>query len=130
MNYCDKIEYNIYTTENAEFGKMVDRLLAQLPQNEQIFRLAFFGMPSDNEQYVSRRILLREKVRKYYGNHEPVLSYVSQPPLNGGLILEAHTYTPDAGDHITYKHIGTFPYVILENGSGRFRLPEVSMATL
>ena len=57
--------------------------------------------------------MLREKVRKYYGNHEPVLSYVSQPPLNGGLILEAHTYTPDKGDHITYKHIGTFPYVVL-----------------
>ena len=42
MNYCDKIEYNIYTTEKAEFGKMVDKLLAQLPQNEQIFRLALW----------------------------------------------------------------------------------------
>ena len=114
MNYCEKIRYNIYTTEKADFEEMVDKLLAQLPQNEQIFRLAFFGMPDDNEQYVSRRVMLREKVRKYYGNHEPVLSYVSQPPLNGGLILEAHTYTPDEGDHITYKHIGTFPYVVLE----------------
>lgn len=88
----------------------------------------FFGMPDDNEQYVSRRVMLREKVRKYYGNHEPVLSYVSQPPLNGGLILEAHTYTPDEGDHITYKHIGTFPYVVLVNGAAVSCLPEVSMA--
>lgn len=120
MNYCEKIHYNIYTTETASFEVMVDRLLARLPQDEQIFRLAFFGTPSDNIQYVERRILLREKIRKYYGNHEPVLSYVSQPPLNGGLILEAHTYSPDAGDHITYKHIGGFPYVLLENGSGHF----------
>lgn len=120
MNYCDKIHYNIYSTEKAGFEIMVDKLLAQLPRDKQIFRLAFFGTPSDNEQYVSRRIILRERVRKYYGNHEPVLTYVSQPPLNGGLVLEAHMYTPDEGDHITYKHIGAFPYVLLENGSGRF----------
>ncbi|WP_455638031.1 chorismate transformation enzyme, FkbO/Hyg5 family [Parabacteroides sp.] len=120
MNYCDKINYNIYTAEKAAFGDMVDKLLAQLPQNELILRLAFFGTPSDNEQYVSRRIVLREKIRKYYGNCEPVVSYVSQPPLNAGLVLEAHTYTPDEGDHITYKHIGAFPYVVLENGCGRF----------
>ena len=91
MNYCDKIHYNIYTTGLATFGEMVDALLAQLPQDEQILRLAFFGMPNDNEQYVSRRIMLREKIRKFYGNHEPVLSYVSQPPLNAGLILEVVT---------------------------------------
>ena len=50
MNYCDKIHYNIYTTGLATFGEMVDALLAQLPQDEQILRLAFFGMPNDNEQ--------------------------------------------------------------------------------
>ena len=75
MNYCDKIHYNIYTTGLATFGEMVDALLAQLPQDEQILRLAFFGMPNDNEQYVSRRIMLREKIRKFYGNHEPVLMH-------------------------------------------------------
>ena len=53
MNYCDKIHYNIYTTGLATFGEMVDALLAQLPQDEQILRLAFFGMPNDNEQYAS-----------------------------------------------------------------------------
>ena len=42
MNYCDKIHYNIYTTGLATFGEMVDALLAQLPQDEQILRLAFF----------------------------------------------------------------------------------------
>ena len=47
MNYCDKIHYNIYTTGLATFGEMVDALLAQLPQDEQILRLAFFGMPND-----------------------------------------------------------------------------------
>lgn len=112
MNYCDKIHYNIYSTEKAGFEIMVDKLLAQLPRDKQIFRLAFFGTPSDNEQYVSRRIILRERVRKYYGNHEPVLTYVSQPPLNGGLVLEAHMYTPDEGDHITYKIYRDIPVCV------------------
>ena len=120
MNYCDKIHYNIYTTGLATCGEMVDALLAQLPGDEQILRLAFFGMPSDNEQYVSRRIMLREKIRKSYGNHEPVLSYVSQPPLNAGLILEVHSYKADEDDHITFRRHGGFPYVMLENADGRF----------
>ena len=125
MNYCDKIHYNIYTTGLATFGEMVDALLAQLPQDEQILRLAFFGMPNDNEQYVSRRIMLREKIRKFYGNHEPVLSYVSQPPLNAGLILEVHSYKADEDDHITFRRHGGFPYVVLENADGRLYLDKL-----
>ena len=56
MNYCDKIHYNIYTTGLATFGEMVDALLAQLPQDEQILRLAFFGMPNDNECCARRSV--------------------------------------------------------------------------
>jgi hypothetical protein len=53
MNYCDKIHYNIYTTGLATFGEMVDALLAQLPQDEQILRLAFFGMPNNTSPAAS-----------------------------------------------------------------------------
>ena len=79
MNYCEKIHYTILNTEPAEFAVMVDDLLSQLPQNEVIMRLAFFGTPGTNEEYVARRVLLREKIRRYYGDCEPALSYVSQP---------------------------------------------------
>lgn len=120
MNYCDKIHYHIYTTKPADFEEMADSLLTQLPKDKQIFRLAFFGMPIDNEQYVSRHTLLRTKIRKYYGNNEPVLSYVSQPPLNGALTLEAHCYVPNKEDIITYQHIEDLSYVLLENENGRF----------
>lgn len=120
MNYCDKIHYDIYTTGLSTFEEMVDALLALLPQDRQILRLAFFGMPADNEQYVARRIVLREKIRKSYGDHEPVLSYVSQPPLNAGLILEVHSYEPDEKDRLTFRHYEGFPYVVLENPDGRF----------
>ena len=36
MNYCEKIRYNIYTTEKADFEEMVDKLLAQLPRDKQM----------------------------------------------------------------------------------------------
>ena len=96
MNYCEKIHYTILNTEPAEFAVMVDDLLSQLPQNEVIMRLAFFGTPGTNEEYVARRVLLREKIRRYYGDCEPALSYVSQPPLNAPLLMEVHSYVPDA----------------------------------
>ena len=104
MNYCEKIHYTILNTEPAEFAVMVDDLLSQLPQNEVIMRLAFFGTPGTNEEYVARRVLLREKIRRYYGDCEPALSYVSQPPLNAPLLMEVHSYVPDAQDRITFRH--------------------------
>lgn len=120
MNYCDKISYTVYTTEKSDFDKMVDRLLAQLPADKRIFRLVFFGAPAHNGQYMERRALLRAKVRAYCGADEPVVTYVAQPPLNGGLVLEAHLYAPETDEYITYKRMGDFPYVVLENSDGRF----------
>lgn len=120
MNYCDKIHYRIYTAAPADFPDMVDDLLGQLPEYEVILRLAFFGTPASNEQYVARRINLREKIRRRYGECEPALSYVSQPPLNAPLIMEVHSYIPDASDRITFRHHRGIPYVLLDNPSGRF----------
>lgn len=120
MNYCDKIHYYLYTTENASFGEMVDALLMQLPQDERLFRLVFFGTPEDNRQYAEHCAMLRDKVYRYCGDQEPALSYVSQPPLNAGLLLEVHSYKADQGEHITYRHYCGFSYVVLENDDGRF----------
>ena len=69
MNYCEKIRYTIYRTVAAEFGQMVDNLLAQLPDYEVILRLTFFGMPASNEEYLERRVRLRERIRRHYGNY-------------------------------------------------------------
>lgn len=120
MNYCEKIHYGIYATEVADFETMADTLLAQLPQNEHIFRLVFFGSPSDNVQYVTRRTILHNKVQALFTNHQPVLSYVSQPALDGRLTLEVHSYQADDSDRITYQPNNGFPYVVLENTDGRF----------
>ncbi|MDR1403415.1 MAG: endoribonuclease L-PSP [Tannerellaceae bacterium] len=120
MNYCDKIKYKIYTTEKASFPVMVDNLLKQIPDDESVLRLAFFGTPATNEEYIARRTILWDKVRNHYGCNEPNLSYVSQPPLNAPLILEVHSFIPDSDDIITYKKLEEYPYVILENAGVRF----------
>ncbi|MGM9759904.1 MAG: endoribonuclease L-PSP [Parabacteroides sp.] len=120
MNYCDKIRYNIYHAKPADFGAMVDDLLAQLPDYEVILRLTFFGTPRSNEEYLERRVRLREKVRRYYGNFEPSVTYVSQPPLDAPLVLEVHSFVPEPDDRITFRHIHGMPYVLLENAEGRF----------
>lgn len=120
MNYCDKIQYHIFSATKAEFSEMADQLLSQLKDNEVVLRLAFFGTPTSNEVYLKRRQILWDKVYDRFGENEPSLSYVSQPPLTAPLIMEVHSYIPDDEDRITYKHLGIIPYVIIENPSGRF----------
>jgi hypothetical protein len=120
MNYCEKIKYRIFTTKKEVFPAMVDDLLSYLPSNESVLRLAFFGVPLSNEEYLTHHALLKEKVAAHYGNGEPALSYVSQPPLNASLIMEVHSITPDVIDIISFKRFGKYSYTLLENNEGRF----------
>lgn len=120
MNYCNNIKYSLLTTVKADFPAMVDRLLAQLPTDETILRLAFFGTPEDNEEYLERRSVLRDKVGHYFGINKPALSYVSQPPLNTSLLLEVHSYKTDKEDRVLHGVHNKLSYVLLENETGRF----------
>lgn len=120
MNYCDKIKYHIYTAEKNEFSVMVEQLLAKIPSHEVVLRLVFFGTPSSNKEYVTRKRLLREKVDKHFGEAQPTLSYVSQPPLDAPLIVEVHSLLPDPDDRIHFRSLEEHPYVVLENAVGRF----------
>ncbi|MCC8132346.1 MAG: endoribonuclease L-PSP [Tannerellaceae bacterium] len=121
MSYCNKIQYKIYTTAKDRFPVMVEKLLAQLPEQGAVLRLAFFGMPPDNEEYLLRRELLKEKVREKFGDQLPALSYVSQPPLHTSLIMEAHLLQNwDHTDHLYCRCLDGLSYVIWENPYGRF----------
>lgn len=120
MNYCEKIQYNIFSTELSDFASMADALLKQLPAGEELLRLVFFGMPPSNEVYVERFSLLKSKVKAFFGDREPVLTYVSQPSLDSGLVLEVHSYLKEESDSLEYKEMDSYPYVVLQNESGRF----------
>ena len=117
---CDKIKYRILASEKNLFSNAVDDLLAQIPENEAILRLIFFGSPDNNEEYLSQYAILSEKVEAVMGSEIPVLTYVSQPALNAALLLEIHSYTPEKEEHVYYRSENGFPYVLLENKLGRF----------
>jgi hypothetical protein len=99
---------------------MVHHLLAQLPKDECILRLTFFGTPPSDEEYLKRRSILEEKALACFGNREPALSYVSQPPLHAPLLMEVHSIVAGEIDKITYKRFQNKPYTLLENKEGRF----------
>jgi hypothetical protein len=120
MNYCEKIRYRIFSVEKDAFPVMVDKLLGLLPKGERVLRLAFFGTPPSNDEYLIRRQVLKEKVAACFGELEPALSYVSQPPLHAALLVEVHSLMPDEMDKIEYKRYHDYPYSVLENEAGRF----------
>lgn len=119
MNYCDKIKYYIFSTSKADFPVMVDQLMSQLPEDKVILRLAFFGTPASNDEYLFRRNILEDRVDRMFGDRKPALSYVSQPPLNTPLIVEVHAYTPDENEQVTFGSFNNLPFVKIENDQCR-----------
>lgn len=121
MNYCEKIKYSILETHyDSDFGLMVDELLLLLPRETTVFRLIVFGMPISNEEYLERKSAINQRFEDYFGDKLPVISYVSQPSLNNGLIVEVHSYDADETDEIEYKTLYSLPYVLLKNNEGRY----------
>ena len=120
MNYCDKIHYSLYVASAIDFSSMIDDLLLQLPEKESVLRLILFGTPALEEEYVAWRQIFKMKVRRFFGDCEPALSYVSQPVLDASLVLEVHSYRPDTDERISYRCYEDIPYVLVENESGRF----------
>ena len=120
MNYCDKIHYSLYIASANDFSSMIDDLLSQLPEKESVLRLVLFGTPALEEEYVAWRQIFKMKARRFFGDCEPALSYVSQPVLDAPLVLEVHSYRPDTDERISYRCYEDIPYVLVENKSGRF----------
>lgn len=120
MQYSDKIQYEIYSTRLADFNIMVDMLLEQIPVQQTVLRLIFFGMPPTNRVYMKRYAILKAKVRARFKKRMPVLTYVGQPALDSGMAVEVHTYRKGPLDKVTYKETRGISYVLLENSSGRF----------
>lgn len=118
MNYCNKIHYTIYKSADATFERMADELLAQLPADECVLRLIVFGNPEDNIQFLQHREILRDRVNGKFVEKSPALSYVSQPSLEGGLVMEVHSYSCDEEDKVRFDLFEGFPYAVIEAGYG------------
>ena len=120
MSYIDRIHYSIYCASADEFPLMAENLLKQVTIDGHVLRLVIFGRPENNVQYVERRSFFRSLTEKYFGDCQPVLSYVAQPSLGDDLVVEVHYCERSEVDNVTYKSFAGFPYVIVENDEGRF----------
>ena len=119
MNYCDKIDYTIYTSEVGSFDCMVNELMVQLPDDRSILRLIVFGAPVNNVQFVEQREHLRACCHEKFSDKMPALTYVPQPPLEGGLVMEVHSYMPGEKDIVRFSEHEGYSYVIVENECAR-----------
>lgn len=119
MNLFHHISYIIRTAPEGEFPAMASKLLLQLPKDKTIIRLVFFGAPRSNEEYKKQHITLSSLVKETFGSKTPAISYIAQPPLNAGLIMEAHIYNAGNNDNIIHKETNNIHYILLENEYGR-----------
>jgi enamine deaminase RidA (YjgF/YER057c/UK114 family) len=121
MEYCKKISYSILNAPfDSSFEVMVDALLAQLSKDKAVLRIVIFGMPISNQEYVERKLILMDRMRNYFGNSMPAISYVAQPSLDNGLIAEVHSYEKEDIDELLFCSYQSIPYIILNNPQGRF----------
>lgn len=95
-------KYLILTAEGGNFSEMSDMLLNQVSKDDTPLRLAFFGAPEDNEEYLSQLGVLRQKVKARFGNENPVLTYIAQKPLVGMLKLEVTALDQQNGLTVDY----------------------------
>lgn len=115
MNFISNIHYTILTTPKEAFAEMVTKLLKGLPTDSLPLRLVFFGAPASNEEYKEQQAIIYNKVKEKFNKNIPALSYISQPPLNGGLVLEIHSYPTEPNEEIIYKSMGNVHYIILKD---------------
>lgn len=107
--------YEIYTTKDKSFNGMVEELLNRSTSTTgYIIQLTFFGSPSDNNEYTEQLNLIRERAKSVFKDQMPLISYVAQKPLTGGLILEAGILSDFEGK-INYKSNEGIYYIETES---------------
>lgn len=77
-------------------------------------RMVFFGAPADNSEYIAQFDYLRKTVKKYFGDKQPIVSYVAQPVDTGGMAMEIHELVLTGQDMVTYQKCADIPYIVVE----------------
>lgn len=120
MSCLDKIHYTVFKTAEDDFISMAGSLIGGFKLEGHILRVVVFGRPDGNVQYSERRSILKELVRKRFGDHVPVVSYVAQPSLDCGLQMEVHYCGHSEGVKVSYKTFDGSPYVTVEDADGYY----------
>ena len=105
------LKHRFYEVGEVSFPEMVAGLLGQYRKENAPIRLVFFGMPEDNEKYLSQCDCLRTMVKARFKEEMPLVSYVAQPPCAGGLIMEVHELAEPA-DEMEYLTWAGVSYIV------------------
>lgn len=109
-----EIIHRFLQVEKDAFEGMVGQLLMQYATVFLPVRLVFFGTSTDNKEYLAQLACIREIVQKYFGDEQPLISYVAQPTASQGLAMEIHEVELTAQDKVSYLNYQHIPYIIIE----------------
>lgn len=82
---------------------MAEELLESAVRRENVIRLIFFTLCSDNQEYRLQRNFLEQWVDKHFIAPRPLVSLVAQKPLAGELILEVHSLEKTADEAVVIE---------------------------
>lgn len=82
---------------------MAEELLESVFRRENVIRLIFFTLCSDNQEYQLQRNFLEQWVDKHFVAPRPLVSLVAQKPLAGELILEVHSLEQTADEAVVIE---------------------------
>ncbi|MFR9603016.1 MAG: hypothetical protein SNG02_03990 [Rikenellaceae bacterium] len=100
-------------TQKKSFKEGALELLKRSQQEEEvIMRITIFGECADNREYKENVEFLEQKVVELYGKNAPLVSYVTQPLLDGGkFVAEVQVIGVD----VEYKELDGLRYIIMKN---------------
>ena len=103
----------IFFASASTFEEMCNELLRQFESNNNILKITVFNAPADNEEYIRNLRLLKNSVKKQFGQNAPLVAYVAQPCLTANMAAEV-TYLPEDNNIHHERHEG---YTLLQ-GNG------------
>lgn len=100
-------------TQKRSFKEGALELLKRSQQEEEvIMRITIFGECADNCEYKENVEFLEQKVVELYGENAPLVSYVTQPLLDGGkYVAEVQVIAVD----VEHKEFEGLRYIIMKN---------------
>lgn len=107
--------YNILYAAGNGFGEACAGLVGMVDGSLPVVRIAFFGAPEDNGEYLSHLAAIRSEVAKRFGENKPAVSYIAQRVLTGGVAAEVTYMDPSENVTLTYGD----NYIIAEGKEGR-----------
>lgn len=113
--YC-----NYYFAPSLPFDEAVDVLLDQLPKEDCLVRLVFFGSTESNTVYLRELDSLRRKIEAKESMKSVVFSYVVQPLLGQNRwAVEAHYLAKSRVEAIECKQMDSTSYSIIDTPDAR-----------